>query len=250
MREAVELQQRGSASPRVRRHLYATAARLASSAMWAAVDGRHLDQAVTLSGLSGDAATNFWVWSQASSLYKHVGQHGDALAAAEASRATRVVRQDPFYASLAHARLAVRHAGTGELTAARRSLGRAQDALDRSDPTEPRPSWMGFWGQGDLHLHAVITCFDLGQWADAESHAHRALALLPRDTARDRALLHAYLALAQLHQGELEPAVSTALVVPTDIARRVGRLVDGFGDRLRALAPGSAQARAWTEYAR
>lgn len=256
-RQALELQQRGSASQRVRGHLYAAAASFRCSAMWAAIDARHLEsaqrhlhQAVTLAGLSSDSTVQCRVWGHAGILYRQLGRPTDAMAAAEAARAARVNRHDPLYASLTHARMAVQHADAGDVTAVRRSLARAREALRRADPAAPRPPWMGFYDQAELELLALTAHSTLGRWGDAEAHAHRHLALLRPTLVRNRALSHAHLAHAQLAQGEAELAVATAGAVPADFAHRggrVGHLIDRFGDRLRATAPGSAPARAWAD---
>ncbi|MET8676377.1 hypothetical protein ABZW18_01925 [Streptomyces sp. NPDC004647] len=94
--EAMDLQQRGYASQRVRGQIFSAAAAFTSSAMWAAIDGRrlddaqhHLNQAVTLAGLSADPAVQFRVWGHAGALYRQLGQYTQALAADEAAKSRR-----------------------------------------------------------------------------------------------------------------------------------------------------------------
>ncbi|TKA12269.1 Tat pathway signal protein [Actinacidiphila oryziradicis] len=255
--ETLDLQQNGTSSARVRSELYAVAAAFITSAMWAAIDGRrldaaqgHLNHAVTLAGLAGDPAVQFRVWGHASVLYRQLGRHTDAMAAAEASRATGITRRDPMYASLALARLAVDHADLGDTRTALRTLGQAQDAFDRADPTLRRPPWMRFYDRAELDSLALFTHLQLGRWDEAEHHAHRSLAYLRPDLHRNRALTHANLALAQLGQGELEPALATAQTIPPEMARkgRIGKLLSDFTRRMTDLAPGSAGQRTWTEH--
>ncbi len=256
--EALALQSRGTASQRTRGALYATAASFISSAMWAAIDGRrfeaaqrHHDRASSLAAMSGDAAIQFRIWSHAGSLYRHLGRPTDALAANDVARELPIVRRDPLFASLGHARQAAIHGLTGDATAVRRSLGYAQGALDRADNDEPRPVWMAaFYDQAELDGLAVAALLALGQYEDAEACAHRSLAGLRPYMHRSRAITTARLARAQLGQGSVEAAVATAMTVPADVTahpRVVGMLTD-FGRRLHTTAPGSTPARTWDEH--
>lgn len=255
-RQTLDLQQRGTVTTRVRGHLYSLAASFTSSAMWAATDGhrldiaqQHMQRAVTLAGLSGDAAVRFRVWGHAGALYRQLGRYTDALAADDAARATVITRRDPLYASLAHARVAVTHADLGAPTAALRSLGHAEDALARADQDLPRPPWMRFYDQAELELLTLITHTVLGRWADAEAHAHHYLALLRPELVRNRSLSLAYLAHAQLEQGALEPAVASARAVPPEARKgRAGQMIDRFTARLAEVAPRTPEARVWADH--
>lgn len=256
--KAIDLQRRGSASQRVRGLIFSAAATFTSSAMWAAIDGRrlhdaqqHMHQAITLAGLSGDAAVQFRVWGHAGALYRQLGQYTHALASDAAAKSTSVTRRDPLYVSLAHARTAVHHADLRDRTAALRSLGHAQDALDRADQSGPRLPWMRFYDQAELELLALIANFALGRWAEAEAHAHRNLALLRPDLKRNRALALVHLAHAQLGQGALGHGVATAEAIPADARHgRTGRLLTAFGARLKVMAPDAPETRAWADHIR
>ncbi|MEW2577333.1 Tat pathway signal protein [Streptomyces syringium] len=259
-RQTLDLQRLGTASTRVRGKLYALAATLACSALWAASDGhrldaaqQHLHQSVILAGLSADPSVQFRVWGHAAVLYRQLGRPTDALAAADVGRRLSVNRRDPLYASLAHVHTAVHHGDLGDRTAALRGIGHAQDALDRADPRLPRPPWMLFYDQSQLELLTVIAKAALGQWADAEAHAHRALALMQQRPGlvreRHRALVH--LARTQLEQDALAPAVTHARAVPPNAWHgRTAHLLRAFTTRLNTLAPDAPETRAWTEYVR
>ncbi|WJV51656.1 Tat pathway signal protein [Streptomyces flavofungini] len=257
-RQTLALQQRGTATSRVRGHLYSLAAAFASSAMWAAIDGhrlnaaqQHMQKAVTLAGLSADPAIQFRVWGHAGALYRHLGRYTDALAADDAARSTSTVRRDPLYASLAHARTAVHHGDLRDHNSVKRSLGCAQDALTRADPQAPRPPWMRFYDQAELELLALIAHAALGGWAASEAHAHHNLALLRPDLLRNRSLALAHLARAQLEQEALEAAVDSAWRIPPDAWRgRTGGLMRVFTARLADLAPDEPAARAWADHVR
>ncbi|MFI9155740.1 Tat pathway signal protein [Streptomyces sp. NPDC053367] len=256
--ETIRLQNTHTASSRIRSELYGVAAAFTASAMWAAIDGRRLDeaepylnQAVTLAGLANNRAVLYRIWGHASIMYRHLGRPADAVAASEAARATSIVRSDPLYASLALARLATYHADAGDERGALRAIGLAQASYDRADKTKHRPPWMGFYDQAELDSLAVFAHLRLGRWEDAERHAHRCLAGLRPDLERNRALTYANLALAQLGQGDLELAVASARNVPADAARgRVGVLLKDFTSKISAVAPRSSETIAWLEHRR
>ncbi|MEV7091061.1 XRE family transcriptional regulator [Streptomyces sp. NPDC093085] len=258
--EALNLQNAGSATERVRNSLYACAASFRSSAMWAAIDGcryddakAHMREAQALAEMSGDQTIKFRIWSHTGTMYRHLGRPVDALAANDVARNLNIACRDPLFASLGHARHAATYGLTGDSAAVRRSLGRAQDALERADPDLARPVWMAAVRSGaELETLALAAHFRLGDFERAETHAHRSLTLLGPGMRRDRAINTARLAVAQLGQGDAELAVGTAMKVPSDIAAqhaRVTFLLQEFGAALRATAPGSTAAQSWTEHA-
>ncbi|MEU6878469.1 hypothetical protein [Streptomyces sp. NPDC046712] len=70
---------------------------------------------------------------------------------------------------------------------------------------------------------------------------------------RSKAIATARVARAQLEQGDVEPAVATAMSVPADQAAlhpRVVGMLRTFGTRLDAIAPNTAPAPTWTQYVR
>ncbi|MGW2545494.1 helix-turn-helix domain-containing protein [Kitasatospora sp. NPDC001574] len=257
--EALALQKNSTASQRVRAQLYASAAAFMSSAMWAAIDGRRFDtalehhqKAASLAAMSGDSGISFRIWSHAGSLYRHLGQAGDALAANDVARSLPIARRDPLFASLGHARHAAIHGLTGDSNAVRRSLGHAQDALGRADLRASRPVWItAFYDQAELDSLALAAHLAAGNWEDAEAHAHRSIAQRRDAMQRSHGITAVRLARAQLGQGDLEPAVATAMSVPAEVSThpRVTRMLTAFGSTLHRLAPGSGADRTWTAYA-
>ncbi|MFD8938853.1 XRE family transcriptional regulator [Streptomyces sp. NPDC059578] len=258
--EALDLQNAGSATQRVRSGLYASAAAFRSSAMWAAIDGRryevakaHMREAQALAELSGDQTIKFRIWSHAGTMYRHLGRPAEALAANDVARNLHLTRRDPLFASLGHARQAATLGLTGDAPAVRHALGCAEDAFVRADSSLARPVWMtGARDGAELETLALAAHLRLGDFARAEAHAHRSLRLLRPQMQRDRAINTARLAYAQLAQGAAEAAAATAMGVPTDAAThhaRVSHLLHGFGAALRAAAPGSTTVRAWAEHA-
>lgn len=257
--EALILQEHGIASQRIRSALYACAASFMSSAMWAAIDGRRFDaalqhhqKAASIAAMSGDSAIQFRIWSHAGSLYRHLGRPGDALAANDVARGLPIARRDPLFASLGHARHAAIHGLTGDTNAVRRSLGHAQEALDRADAAASRPVWItAFYDQAELDSLALAAHLAAGNWEDAEAHAHRSMALRRGAMQRSHAITTVRLAHAQLGQGDFEPAVATAMSVSAEVSThpRVTGMLTAFGTKLTAVAADSGPALTWTEYA-
>jgi tetratricopeptide (TPR) repeat protein len=259
--EALNLQNAGSSTQRVRSALYATAAGFRSSAMWAAIDGRryddaqrHMREAQALAEMSGDQAIKFRIWSHAGSMYRHIGRPADALAANNVARNLHITRRDPLFASLGLARQGAIHGVAQERSAARRAFGQAQEAMLRAAPGEDRPVWLlAFYDEAELNSLALSAYLSLGDHETAEAHAHRCLAGLRPHMHRSRAIATARLAHAQLAQGDAEAATATAMTVPAKAATqhpRVSRMLKEFGAALRATAPGSPTAQTWTEHTR
>ncbi|MFE7313593.1 hypothetical protein ACFU7T_10865 [Streptomyces sp. NPDC057555] len=258
--EALALQQSGIASQRVRSHLYASAAAFASSAMWAAIDGRrfteaqrHFDRASSLAILSGNQAIQFRIWSHAGTLYRHMGRPAEGLAANDVARNLSATRRDPMFASLGHARHAALQGAAGDRAGVRRSLGHAQDALGRARDDMPRPLWLkAFYGPSELDSLGLTAHLALGNWEEAEARAHRSMAALLPHMHRSFAITAARLARAQLGQGDVEPAVNTAMHIPHDTAQhpRVAGMLNRFTADLHKAAPHSAHLRTWTQYQR
>ena len=254
--EALSLLQRGATSQKVRTHLYASAASFTSSALWAAIDGRrfneaqrYLDRASTLAAMSGDVTIQFRIWSHAGSLYRHLGRPIDALAANDVARGLPIARRDPLFASLGHARHAAILGLTHDAVAVERAIGHAQSAYGRADQGEERPAWMkAFFDQAEIESLALTAHLALGNYEQAEAHAHRGIALLRPHLVRSRAIATARLAHAQLGQGDIEHAVSTATSANTSHPR-VNRMLENFDSKLRVMAPHSEALKTWDAYA-
>lgn len=257
--KALNLQNSGSATQRVRSNLYATAASFRSSAMWAAIDGRrfqdavaHMREAQTLAELSGDQAIKFRIWSHAGSLYRHLGRPADARAANDVARNLHITRRDPMFASLGMARQMAIQGIAHERTGLPRTFDQAWEALFRADPAAFRPVWlMAFYGEAELHSLALTARLSAGEWSTAEYHAHQCLAALKPHMRRSRAIATSRLAHAQLAQGDVDTATHTAMGIPAEAATqhaRVSAMLQEFGAALRATAPGGVSVRTWTEH--
>lgn len=257
--EALNLQNAGSATQRVRSSLYASGAAFRSSAMWAAIDGRrydvakaHMREAQALAEMSGDQAIKFRIWSHAGTMYRHMGRPADAIAANDVARNLHLTRRDPLFASLGLARQGAIHGTAQNRTDTRRAFEQAQDAMLRADPADHRPVWLlAFYDQAELDSLALSAYLALGDYPTAEYHAHRCLASLRPHMVRSRAITTTRLAHALLSQGAADAATTTAMRVPTDAATRharVSRMLQEFGAALRATAPRSTTVQTWTEH--
>ncbi|MFF3275180.1 XRE family transcriptional regulator [Streptomyces chrestomyceticus] len=257
--EALNLQNAGSASQRVRGRLYASAAAFRSSAMWAAIDGRrydvakaHMREAQSLAEMSCDQSIKFRIWSHAGTMYRHMGRPADALAANDVARKLSLTRSDPLFASLGLARQGAIHGTAQDRTSTRRAFEQAQEAMLRADPADYRPVWMlAFYDQAELDSLALSAYLALGDYPAAEYHAHRCLAALRPHMVRSRAIATTRLAHAQLAQGAADAATATAMTVTANAATRharVARMLQEFGAALRATAPHTATVHTWTEH--
>ncbi len=257
-RAAVLALQQKRASERVRRCLYALAAEFTTIAAWAYIDlrdldaaQRHLHESSTFAGLSQDPPTAMRVWINMAMLAYQRKNWAEQLAAAQAAEAAAAACRDPFFGSMGRVRVALAHATLGDGKAAQRSLGAAQDALYRASDGE-RPRWTAFYGSAELNHLAAIVFSHNGQHAHAEARAHRALATIPPDFRRNRALATCQLALAQLRQGEPEQATQTASSVftimdGTPLPGRMRTLIGDFHRDLYRLAPSTSYARDWAD---
>ncbi|MFB7128956.1 XRE family transcriptional regulator [Kitasatospora sp. NPDC056273] len=245
-------------SDSVRRRLYSLAADYTATAAFSCIDDRRLDDAerhfetaLRLAGLGNDHVTTMRVFNCLSMVGYHRNKPAVALSAAWAAQNAQAARRDPLLASLAHARAAIAHSTTGDRQAALRCLGHARDALSRVDDRE-RPTWTDFYGSAELFALSAVVHQHLDNSAESESASHRALAGIPPQFRRNRASATARLALAQLGQGEIEQATTTANSVYTlmgddPLPPRLLTLLGDFHRGLITLAPTSAVTREWTD---
>jgi tetratricopeptide (TPR) repeat protein len=256
--EALRLQKQ-STTQRVRQRLFALASDFTATASWSLIDagqldgaGRHLDRALTLAGLAQDSDMAMQVWNLRAMLARQRRDYPEAVASSQAAQATAIVRRSALHSSLAHARTAVGLAHCGETRAALGCIGRAEDALSKTDLARPRATWIAFYGPAELYSLTAIVRDVVGHPAEAEAASHRALAVLPGSYRRNRALTTARLALAQLHQGDVEQACATSGTVFTIMAGaplpgRMRQLLGDFQRDLIARAPSAHIAHEWTD---
>ncbi|MFJ2589667.1 XRE family transcriptional regulator [Streptomyces sp. NPDC087538] len=256
--EALALQQK-AATQRVRKRLFGLASDFTATAAWFQVDtgrldsaGRHLDRALTLAGLAQDSEAAMRVWNLRAMLARQDCNYTEAVAASQAAQSTAVARTSPLHASLAHARTAIGFAHSGDERSAIGFLGRAEDALSKADLTQPRSAWIAFYGPAELYSLTAIVRDVVGHPVQAEAASHRALAALPESYRRNRAHTTAWLALAQLHQGDVEQACATSGTIFTIMSGaalpgRMRQLLGDFQRDLIARASSAHIAHEWTD---
>ncbi|MFF2020912.1 XRE family transcriptional regulator [Streptomyces sp. NPDC058171] len=257
-REALKLQHL-NATQRVRQRLYGVAANYTVYAAWSCFDAgaydraqTHLAQAGRLAGMAQDPYTQLQTWNVLSMVTHRQNRHPDAIAAALAAQRLSTHRRDAFLASLAHARTAIAHIGGKDTQAALRSLGRAEEALTKADPAQPRPSWTDFYGVGELMALSSTVYLKADRPARAEAAAHQALAHQPHRFRRNRALVTARLAISQLTQGDVEHSYTTASKTLSIMGdgpppQRLRTSLNAYGRELQRAAPGSREVGAWSD---
>ncbi|MFE7012789.1 hypothetical protein ACFVAQ_20210 [Streptomyces sp. NPDC057651] len=259
-RHALELQDVGRASARVRARLYYLAAAFTGTALWAAVEAQetdraklHLNEAMTLAGMAGSSEMQMRLWGHAALLSFQQQHLPKAQAAAEAGRRAYVCRQDALFRSLASARLAgILSAVDGCNSHAQRALANAHKAYQQADLSEERPTWLSFFDKAELNGLSALVMARLGRYDESEAYLHQALTQLRPEYRRNRTYYSVHLALAQLAQGEVEEAVATAKpLVPTrgepPLSGRTSGLLRKFDRGLHRLAPGNPSAVEWAD---
>ncbi|MYZ38745.1 MULTISPECIES: helix-turn-helix transcriptional regulator [unclassified Streptomyces] len=136
--------------------------------------------------------------------------------------------------------------------AALRSLGHAEAALEKAEPEQPRPGWIAFYGPAELHALTAIVQDRVGNAVQAEAAGHKALSLIPEEFRRNRAMTLVDLALAQLHQQDIDQACATAsqafdLMAGHPLPGRLRSLLGDFYRDLIALAPTATFTREWSD---
>ncbi|MET7900787.1 hypothetical protein ABZS86_04655 [Streptomyces sp. NPDC005355] len=254
--EALEKQKQG-ASQRIRLRLFSIAADYTATAAWSALDARQADRAqallgkaLYLAGMANDPIAELRIWNSYAMLAHQRGEHIEAVDSGQAAQYTAITRRDPLFASLAHARTAIGHSNLDDRQAALRSLGYAHEALDKASFEEPRPSWVAFYGPAELAAITAIVRDRTGDPAEAEAASHRALATIPNQFRRNRALATTRLALAQLHQRDIDQACATAstvfeLTAGYSIPGRLRSLLGDYYRDLITLAPDASVAQEW-----
>ncbi|MER6153021.1 hypothetical protein [Streptomyces hirsutus] len=260
-KEALEKQKLG-ATQRIRQRLFSVAADYTATAAWSALDARKsghahalLDKALYLAGMGQDPIVEMRVWNSYAMLAHQRGEHTEAVDSGQAAQSTPITKRDPFFASLAHARTAIGHSSLGDRQAALRSLGHAHEALGKAHLGEPRPSWLAFYGPAELTAMTAIVRDRIGDSAEAEAASHKALGAIPHQFRRNRALATARLALAQIHQRDIDQACATAshafeLMKGAPLPGRMRSLLGDYYRDLITLAPDAAVAQEWGDHYR
>lgn len=253
--------QKGHASERVHKLLYAVAADYTAMAAFSCIDARsldratlHLNRAAALAGLSQDSVTQLRVWNLTAMLASQRNQPSETIAAAHAAGATRAARRDSVFASLAHARAALGYSASHDRQAALRSLGYARETLSRATDQE-RPRWIAFYGPAEVGTITAIVHQQLEEPEYAEAAWHQALATIPPHFRRNQAQATAGLAVAQLSQGDAEQACASAhraidLMAGNPVPGRMRTVLGDFHRTLINYSPHAKSTHEWTDRVR
>ncbi|MEU2453874.1 helix-turn-helix transcriptional regulator [Streptomyces sp. NPDC012765] len=251
----------GSASDRVRRQSYRLASDVTCLAAFGAIDARaprrartHLDQALTLAGLSRDAEAMYRVWDHLMLASSQRENHAEAAAGAEVMKRSSVSRRDPLYASLGHMRHANALARLHQPAESLRALTRAEAAYARARSGQSA-EWITFYSRAEFDALSSYVWTALGDHERAESCLHRTLASIPAGMVRNKALYTAHLSLAQARQGEVELACATgrraqALLLPASGSQRTVNTLSVTRQVIEATGTKAPEAASWIEESR
>jgi len=242
----------------VRRAMYSLAGEYLASAGWFAIDAddlpaasRYLDHALRASVIGRDAMVQAQIWNAMAWRADQANDHGEVLAIAQSALVSTASRRDPRVAALWHGWSAQGHAWAGYKRLSERSIGRAQEALDRADAGTPTPPWLAFLDHSEIHAQAAGSQLVLGDYAVAQSAASAAVRGTPDRYLRNRVSRQMRLAQAYLGQREVEPAADVASIVldrAGDLrSGRLARRQRSLFDQFAAWESDVPAAAVWTQ---
>lgn len=100
------------------------------------------------------------------------------------------------------------HAALGDRAACERLLVEAEYFLERSDPSDSDPTWVGYFDDAEFHAQVGSCYLDLNRHADADRHLDKALQLFADSKVRDRATYVIRRASAQIGLGDVDRATA------------------------------------------
>ncbi|MBU7598402.1 transcriptional regulator [Streptomyces sp. P38-E01] len=202
------------------RRLFAAAARLTELAGYMAVDSgepglaqRYYIQALRLAQAADDRPYGGYVLAGMSHLACELGSPREISQLARAAQEGTRGLVSPRTSAMFHAAEARGHAAVGDAHACQLAAGRALTAMDRAGSAPAgvdEPRWIAHFDHAYLADELAHCHRDLGQTLPAIRRAEEALAALPADRTRRRAIDLLLLAQARLQLGELGHACGTA----------------------------------------
>ncbi|WP_406481512.1 hypothetical protein [Streptomyces sp. NBC_01615] len=214
--EVVPLLQRRGTPPRLRRQLYAAAARLAAMAGWSSYDAgeyglaqRYMTQALRLCAEGRDRVLGGQILAGLSHLATNLGRPDEGVALARAGIVTAKGAGSPLGLMRLYAMSARGHAAQGRSDEASEALRLAERELDASKGAAQESVWVRYLDHHYLQAESALCFRDLGQAAQAERTASESLSA-NADRRRRQAISRSVLATAHLQQDRLDEAVGTA----------------------------------------
>ncbi|MGH3837474.1 MAG: hypothetical protein ACRDSF_17500, partial [Pseudonocardiaceae bacterium] len=222
-------------SERVERAMYVLIGDYWAAAGWFALDSgdllsaqRYLDAGLRAAGIARDGSLQAYVWSVTEKCARLRGDYGHALAVARTGLASATARRDSRVRGTFHALTAMNASRRGEAGQARRSLGRAFDAMGNATTAGPVERW-SFASPGFVAACGASVSLTLGQLPQAERYSQQALEATRTTQTCNYAMRRLSLARIYLEMGELEAACAhtssvLALAQQLDSRRLIDRL--------------------------
>lgn len=204
-------------SARVRRAAYALQGEYLTDAGWFAIDAgdtdtarAYLERASIVAAMAREPMLQAHIWNTLAWTAGEDSKWGEVLAIAQASMTGAAARREPRVAAQMHGWAAKAYAARGYEGPARRSIGRARDALDKITDTDPPPTWIAFVDHSEIDTQGANAARRLGRFPVAAELAECALHATPADAERNRVGRGLMLARSRLGMGEVEGAVDAA----------------------------------------
>jgi len=214
--EVVPMLQRRGAPPRLRRQLYAAAARLAAMAGWSSYDAgeyglaqRYMTQALRLCAEGRDRVLGGQILAGLSHLATNLGRPDEGVALARAGIVTAKGAGSPLGLMRLYAMSARGYAAQGHSDEASEALRLAERQLDASKGAAQESVWVRYLDHHYLQAESALCFRDLGLATQAERTASESVGA-NADRRRRQAISRSVLATAHLQQNRLDEAVGTA----------------------------------------
>ncbi|MEU9209688.1 hypothetical protein AB0D27_17475 [Streptomyces sp. NPDC048415] len=214
--EVVPMLQRRGTPSRLRRPLYAAAARLAAMAGWSSYDAgeyglaqRYMTQGLRLCAEGRDRVLGGQILAGLSHLATNLGRPDEGVALARAGIVTAKGAGSPLGLMRLYAMSARGHAAQGRSGEASEALRLAERQLDVSKGAAQESVWVRYLDHQYLQAESALCFRDLGLAAQAERTASESLSA-DADRRRRQAISRSVLATAHLQQDRLDEAVGTA----------------------------------------
>ncbi|MFB9903589.1 hypothetical protein [Allokutzneria oryzae] len=228
----------------VRTQLFVSAAKLAAMTGWMCYDDghyglaqRYMIQALRLCEEGRDVVLGGQILAGLSHLATTMGNPEEGVQLARVGLATTTGSGSSLGLMRLHAMRARAHAALGEQRETVAAISNAESALDRSKGPDGESEWVRYLNQAYLSAEMACCFRDLGDSANAGRFASSSTQRNGQ-LGRRQAISQSVLACAQLQQGNLDLALTTA----TDAVRRLGtiksdRSLQALRDFSRRLEP-------------
>lgn len=144
---------------------------------------------------------------------REAGRGHEAIGLARAARRAAGPTAHPKLTSLLAAREAIGHAKVGDTTRSVQCMSEARRLLDQGEDGSA-PTWLSFWGEGDLAVHEMHCAKAASNIAAAERAARDAAqASSPHNGLRNHSIYSAYLGNILALRGHLDESISVTKYV-------------------------------------